>query len=138
MVVMDISHSVSHGNLFFPRSGFPLNLTFGQKKCRFQMCMYYICQCKRPDYHISDFVDFFDFDLDVDVIFSAAALAAGLLEESVFVSCKWFETTEGRFFFLLGAVDDPISQLSNTWWPCGATGSLGNPRSFILGESLSL
>ena len=103
------------------------------------MCMSYICQCKRLDYYLSDFVDFLVFaDLDSDVIFSAAALAAGLLEESAFVSCKWFETTVGRFFFLLGAVDDPISQLSNTWWPCGATGSLGNPKSFILGESLSL
>ena len=135
---MNSTNSVSYQNLFFLRSGFPLNLTFGQNKCRLRMCLYCIFQCKRPDNHLSDFVDFFDFDLDVDVIFSAAALAAGLLEESVFVSCKWFETTVGRFFFLLGAVDDPISQLSNTWWPCGATGSLGNPRSFILGESLSL
>ena len=138
MVLMDISHSVSHGNLFFPRSGFPLNLTFWAKEMPISNVHVLYCQCKRPDYQISDFDDFFDFDLDVDVIFSAAALAAGLLEESVFVSCKWFETTVGRFFFLLGAVDDPISQLSNTWWPCGATGSLGNPRSFILGESLSL
>ena len=81
------------------------------------MCMSYICQCKRPDYHLSDFVDFLDFDLDSDVIFSAAALAADLLEESAFVSCKWFDTTVGRFFFLLGVDDDPISQLSNTWWP---------------------
>ena len=82
------------------------------------MCMSYICQCKRPDYHLSDFVDFLVFaDLDSDVIFSAAALAADLLAESAFVSCKWFDTTVGRFFFLLGVDDDPNSQLSNTWWP---------------------
>ena len=34
----------------------------------------YICQCKRPDYYLSDFVDFLVFaDLDSDVIFTAAA-----------------------------------------------------------------
>ena len=89
MVLMGFSHLVSYGNLFFPRSGFPLNLTIGQKRCRYQMSMSYICQCKRPDYHLSDFVDFLVFaDLDSDVIFSAAALAADLLEESAFVSCK--------------------------------------------------
>ena len=34
----------------------------------------YICQCKRPDYYLSDFGDFLVFaDLDSDVIFTAAA-----------------------------------------------------------------
>ena len=89
MVLIGYSHLVSYGNLFFTRSGFPLNLCFWAKKCRCQMCMFYICQCKRLDYYLSDFVDFLVFaDLDSDVIFSAAALAAGLLEESAFVSCK--------------------------------------------------
>ena len=78
----------------------------------------YICQCKRLGYYLSDFVDFLVFaDLDSEVIFSAAALAAGLLEESAFVSCKWLESKEGRFFLFVGADDVPISQLSNTWWP---------------------
>ena len=80
------------------------------------MCIY--CTLNANDlYHFSDFVDFFDLGLDVAVIFSAATLAAGRLDESGRVSCRWFESTEGRFFLLLGAVDDPISQLSNTWWP---------------------
>ena len=88
MVLIGYSHLVSYGNLFFTRAGFPLNLTFGQKKMPMPKVSY-ICQCKRPDYYLSDFVDFLVFaDLDSDVIFSAAALAAGLLEESAFVSCK--------------------------------------------------
>ena len=89
MVLIGYSHLVSYGNLFFTRTGFPLNLTFWAEKMPIQMCMCYICQCKRPDYYLSDFVDFLVFvDLDSDVIFSAAALAADLLEESAFVSCK--------------------------------------------------
>ena len=39
MVLIGYSHLVSYGNLFFTRTGFPLNLTIGQKKCRWQMCM---------------------------------------------------------------------------------------------------
>ena len=88
MVLIGYSDLVSYGNLFFTRAGFPLNLTIGQKKMPMPNVSY-ICQCKRPDYYLSDFVDFLVFaDLDSDVIFSAAALAADLLEESAFVSCK--------------------------------------------------
>ena len=90
MVLIGYSHLVSYGNLLFNRTGFSLNLTFfflGKKMPMPNVS--YICQCKRPDYYLSDFVDFLVFaDLDSDVIFSAAALAAGLLEESAFVSCK--------------------------------------------------
>ena len=88
MVLIGYSHLVSYGNLLFNRTGFPLNLTFWAKKMPMSNVSY-ICQCKRPDYYLSDFVDFLVFaDLDSEVIFTAAALAAGLFEESGFVSCK--------------------------------------------------
>ena len=85
---MNSTNSVSYQNLFFLRSGFPLNLTLGKKNADFKYACIVFFNANDRIIICQIFVDFFDFDLDVAVIFSAAALAAGLLEERVFVSCK--------------------------------------------------